>query len=68
MKKTSTPWPFVISLALLALAAAALILLLPQLFQGGSSPQPWLYGVLGGLAVAGAFGTRQFKPEHPNRT
>lgn len=65
MTKTPSPWPFVISLALVAIPGTALILLVPQLFQSGSNPAPWVLGALGGLVFAGAHGTRHFRPEHP---
>ena len=64
MQPTQSPWPFVASLALLALASAALVLLLPQLFGAGDDPAPWLLATLGGLALAGALGTRRFRPDH----
>lgn len=62
MTQTRSPWPFIISLALLAISASALILLMPSLF-GGGSPAPWVLGALGGLALAGATGTRRFRPD-----
>lgn len=64
MQPTQSPWPFVVSIALLALSAAVLLLLVPQLFGTGDDPAPWLLGALGGLALAGAVGTRRFRPNH----
>ena len=64
MQPTQSPWPFVASLALLALSSAALILLMPQLFGTGDDPAPWLFATHGGLALAGALGTRRFRPDH----
>lgn len=65
MQKTPSPWPFIISLALLTISGATLVLLLPQLFQSGSNPEPWLFGALAGVAAIGALGTRLFRPERP---
>lgn len=55
---------FVVSLMGLAVSAAALVLLVPSFFDGGSTISPWVVAGLACLAVAFAVGTLLSGPAH----
>ncbi|WP_092629180.1 hypothetical protein [Actinopolyspora mzabensis] len=59
MKET---WLFVVSLAGMAVSAAALMLLIPSLFDSGEQGDFWGIGVLACLAVVFAVGMLYWRP------
>lgn len=60
-RRPSTPWPFVVSLAVLATSAAALILLIPRTVDGTGAPV-WPVLALGGLTVIAGTAARRLRP------
>ena len=59
---SSTPWIFVASIVVLAVSAAGVILLVPGLIRSGGEQHLGLVGALVIVAVAGAVGTRRWRP------
>ena len=55
-------WPFVGSVLMLALGAAAVILLLPGIVQGRYDVSVWALAVLGGIALVGTIGAFRWRP------
>jgi len=59
------PRAFVVCLVGLALSAAALIVLMPSLFDDNATTPQWIIWSLSGLVLAFAIATRLLKPAPP---
>lgn len=61
--RTRSLRPFILLLAVTALAGAALILLVPALVDPARSVQVWIPVTLGALVVVGGVGARTVRPD-----